>query len=268
MYKKIYIEITNNCNLSCPFCMHNKRKAAFMKIDNYKTVIDKVKKYTKYVYLHVLGEPLMHPNINEIIDINFENGISTNITTNGYLISKVKYNKNIRQLNVSLQSFNEDIGLSIDEYLSNIFDVVEKIKKHTYINLRLWYESDITKEILDRINSKYDKTILFSNKNDSIKLEDNVYLTFHKEFEWPSLDCKDINEVGTCYALRDHIGILVDGTIVPCCLDGDGVISLGNIFEDDLKDIIDSNRYQSMLKGFKDNKRIEPLCQRCNFIQK
>lgn len=268
MYKKVYIEITNNCNLSCSFCMHNKRKSAFMDLESYKVVIDKIKEYSKYVYLHVLGEPLLHPNINEIIDINYENGINTNITTNGYLISRIKDNHHIRQINISLQSFNDNYDLSMDEYFVNIFEVINNLKKDTYFNLRLWVDSNITRKMLTKINTYYNKNILFNNNNSSIKLEDNVYLTFHKEFSWPSLNSEEKYEHGTCYALRDHLGILVDGTIVPCCLDGDGSIKLGNIFSDSLNDVINSQRYQRMMEGFKNNKKIEPLCQRCNFIEK
>ncbi len=268
MYKKIYIEITNNCNLSCPFCTHNKRISAFMDLESYKTIVDKIKDYTKYVYLHVLGEPLLHPSINEIIEVNYESGINTNITTNGYLISKIKDNHHIRQINISLQSFSDRYSLTMDEYLSTIFEVIENLKSDTYINLRLWVDTRDTKHILDKINSYYNKKILFNDKNASIKLEDNVFLTFHKEFKWPSLKDENVNECGTCYALRDHIGILVDGSIVPCCLDGDGIINLGNIYKDSLKDIISSDRYQEMLHSFKNHQKIEPLCQRCNFIEK
>ncbi len=266
MYKKIYIEITNNCNLKCPFCTHNKRKNAFMDIKDYEKVLEHIKGYTKYVYLHVLGEPLLHPAINEIIKLTHDAGVNLNITTNGYLIDKIKENHDIRQVNISLQSYDGTIPLN--DYLDKIFEVINSLKKDTYFNLRLWVSTPKTREILDKINMYYNKNISFNDKNDSIKLEDNVYLTFHKEFTWPSLNAERKYLKGTCYALRDHIGILVDGTIVPCCLDADGIINLGNIFKDDLGDIISQKRHHDMLQGFKDHKRIEPLCQTCHFIEK
>lgn len=268
MYKKIYIEITNNCNLSCPFCIHNKRKESYMEIDNYHKIIDKIKDYTKYVYLHVLGEPLLHPHINEIIDFNYNYEINTNITTNGYLIKRIENNHHIRQINISLQSYNENNGISLDVYLNNIFEVIEKLKNDTYFSLRLWVNTPSKKDIISKINMYYNKNISINNKNGNIKLDDNVYLTFNKEFKWPSLKSKRICEYGTCYALKDHIGILVDGSIVPCCLDGDGIIKLGNIYKDNLSDVITSKRYKDMLNGFKENKKIEKLCQTCDFIEK
>lgn len=85
-----------------------------------------------------------------------------------------------------------------------------------------------------------------------------------EEFIWPDVNNNIYNE-GTCYALRDHIGILVDGSIVPCCLDSNGIITLGNIYKDNISDVINSKRYTDMLSNFKNNKKCEELCKHCNF---
>ena len=106
MYKKIYLEITNNCNLSCNFCAKNKRTKAFLDEEKFHIILDKIKPHTKYLYFHLMGEPLLHPKINEYIDYASKD-FFINITTNGYLINKIKNNKNIRQLNISLHSFDE-----------------------------------------------------------------------------------------------------------------------------------------------------------------
>lgn len=265
MYKKIYIEITNNCNLNCDFCIHNDREKKFMDIEEFKIILEKIKNHTKYIYLHVLGEPLLHPKINEFINIASSN-FFINITTNGYLINRVKENKNIRQINISLQSYNDSFGISLDDYLENIFNTVDILKQTTYISYRIWVKNKYTNEIIKRISKKYNITIDV-NSNNSLKLEKNVFLDFHEEFIWPTLENKKISEVGTCYALRDQIGILVDGTIVPCCLDSKGIINLGNIFKTSLDNVINSTRYQKMLEGFLNNKKCEELCKKCNFIK-
>lgn len=262
-YKKIYVEITNNCNLSCDFCTHNKRKERFIKESEFEKVLEKIKNYTDYIYLHVLGEPLLHPDINKLIDLA-SNNFKINITTNGYLINRIKDNKNIRQINISLHSFNTG---SLDDYMNNIFDSIDILKEHTYISLRVWVKNNHIKDIIKSINERYKKNIDYKNIENETKLDKNIFINTHEEFIWPSLNNDLKIENGTCYALRDHIAILVDGTVVPCCLDGDGVIKLGNIYKDDMKDIIESKVYNNMLNGFKNNKKEEELCKHCNFIK-
>lgn len=261
MYKKIYVEITNNCNLNCPFCIHNSRKNKFMSIDEFKVVLNKLKKHTKYLYFHVLGEPLLHPHINEFIDLASEE-FYINITTNGYLIDRIKTNKNIRQINISLHSYTKEGNKTLEEYMNDIFKSVDELKGNTYISYRLWAKNNYKDEIIAMLEHKYKVEI-----KEKTKLEDNVFIEFEHEFIWPDLENSVINEKGTCYALRDHLGILVDGTIVPCCLDSKGDIKLGNIFKDAIDEIQKSDKYIKMVNGFKENKKCEDLCKRCNFLE-
>lgn len=267
MFKKVYIEITNNCNLNCSFCTHNKRENKYMSISEFTYILDKLKPYTKHIYLHVLGEPLMHPNIMKFINLA-STSFNVNITTNGYLLNRVSLSNNIRQINISLHSFNPTNHLSLEKYLSNIFKISTNISRNTYINYRLWIKNEYTNEILNLINKEYNTNLTIANLKDNNTLSNNIFLSTHKEFIWPKLEDNIVSKKGTCYALKDHIGVLVDGTIIPCCLDADGIINLGNIFKDNLEDIINSPRYQRMLAGFKDNKKCEELCQRCTFIDK
>lgn len=265
MYKKIYLEITNRCNLDCSFCPHNSRSLKDMSFFEFKEILAKLRGHTKYLYFHVLGEPLLHPMINEFIDYAHK-WYNINITTNGYLIKRIKDNKNIRQLNISLQSYDDKYNKSLDEYLSDIFSVIDELKKTTYISLRLWINNKNTSKILAYINKLYNLNIEYQEELANITLEKNVFLSFHEEFIWPNKNSKSIYKTGTCYALKDHLAILVDGKVVPCCLDSEGTINLGNILKNSLKEIQDSSRYINMLNGFKENKRIEQLCQTCNFI--
>lgn len=268
MYKKVYVEITNNCNLNCDFCPHNKRLHKFMSMDEFKEVLNKLKGHTNYLYFHILGEPLLHPNINEFIDYAKKENYNVNITTNGYLIDRIKTNKNIRQINISLQSYTTNSNKTLEQYLSDIFTAVDELKSNTYISLRMWVLGDNTNEILEYINKKYNTNIEYKEGYQSTVLEDNVFLAFNKEFEWPNMNKNIISDKGYCYALKDHIGVLVDGTVVPCCLDSEGIIKLGNIYNESLTDIINSTRYQNMYNGFKRKEKLEELCKRCNFIDK
>ncbi len=261
--KKVYVEITNQCNLSCSFCAKTKREKRFITKTDFKIVLNKLNNYTEYLYFHILGEPLLHPDINELINIASKS-YKINITTNGYLIKKIKDNKNIRQLNISLHSFSEKYNKTLDEYLEDIFNVADILKKYTFISYRLWTNSKYKEKIINKLNEKYNKEIDLETLNNNTKISENIFISTHQEFIWPN-DNEIITDFGTCYALKDHIGILVDGTVVPCCLDSEGVINLGNIFKEDLGDIINSKRYQNMLIGFKKNHRQEDLCKRCNF---
>lgn len=260
MYKKVYVEVTNNCNLSCDFCIGNKRDKKIISIDEFIIILDKLKDYTKYLYLHVMGEPLMHPRINELIDMAFSS-YYVNITTNGYLIDRIK-SKNIRQINISLHSYDEKYGVLLTDYMNSIFSVVDKLP-NTYVSYRLWVSNINTDKIISLLEKHYNTKI---DVGDSIKIKDKVFISFNKSFVWPSFDNEINNSVGTCYALRDHIGILVDGSVVPCCLDSGGEIVFGNIYKDDLDNIVNSTRYLKMLNGFNNNIKCEELCKKCDFL--
>ena len=269
-YKKIYIEITNICNLACSFCSVDNRVKESMNIDSFEEVMKKINDYTDYVYLHVKGEPLLHPNLSKILDICLKYNKQVNITTNGTLIDKkidILTHPAVRQINISLHSENnkenylEDINKNVEKLKDKIvifrywtLDSNKLDKKSTNIveNLKKYYK--LSPEIVEKL--KVEK---------HVKIRDNLYVDKALEFVWPSLDNDYYNDKGTCYALKDQLAILVDGTVVPCCLDSSGIIKLGNIFEDDMINIINSKRYQDMLLGFRNRCVNEELCKKCSF---
>jgi len=264
-FKKVYIEITNRCNLSCSFCIQNKRELKNISVTQFKTLLNKLEKYTDYLYFHILGEPLMHPEIEELISIASKK-FYVNITTNGYLIKKLQNNSNIRQLNVSLHSYNERYGKSLEEYLNDIFQVAESLSLNgTYVSLRLWVDTIYHEKMVEYINKRYQASI--TKENESYKLAPRIFINRFHEFIWPDLKNDYYCSKGSCYGLRDHIGILVDGTIVPCCLDTEGIIRLGNIYEDDLEKVLNTNRCQKMKEGFLNNEKVEELCKHCSFLE-
>lgn len=263
-FKKIYIETTNLCNLNCDFCIKNRRKKEIMTIQNFKIILSKIKNYTNYIYLHILGEPLLNPKLNEFILLASNEGFNINITTNGYLIDKIKDNKNIRQVNISLHSFDVKYNVELKKYLNNIFDSIEKlIKNDTYVSLRLWVKNKYSEDIINEVNNYYKVNI---TKNTKIK--ENLFFNFEKQFIWPDLNNSYYNESGKCYGLTDHIGILVDGTIVPCCLDTLGIINLGNIFKEEIDEILNKKTVIKMIEEFKNNKKEMELCKHCNFLER
>ena len=273
-FKKIYVEITNKCNLNCSFCVRTNKQKKEMTIDEFKVVIDKIKDYTDYIYLHVQGEPLLHSNLEEILKICEDNNIKVNITTNGTLINKYvdifNKSKSLRQINISLHSENNS-----DNYYDNVFLCSKKISSSIYINYRMWNGSTLkeTKE-LEKIICKLDEYYNLSEEikksllnEKSTKLDINRFVDKDNLFVWPNMN-NSVQKDGFCYALKSHIGILSDGTVVPCCLDASGVIDLGNIFKESLDEILNKKLTKDIIEGFKNNKAFHPLCKKCNFRER
>ena len=265
-FKKIYIEITNKCSLKCSFCSKLERELKTMTVSEFEYIINQVKPFTDYIYLHVKGEPLIHPNLKEILDIAYQNNIIVNITTNGTNIGKMldlfKEQKCIRQINVSLHAL-EAIN-NKEEYLNNVVRLIEYVRntKKFYLSLRIWIDNvDVNKYIKSYLCDKL-------NVEDINILGENIYWSYDEEFTWPNLNDEFFCDRGSCYGTKTHIAILVNGDVVPCCLDGNGVIKLGNVFEESLESILNGGRYISIRDGFDQNKLVEKLCQKCKYRRK
>ena len=270
-FKKIYIEITNKCNLNCSFCSEIKKPIKEISVTDFEIIINKVKEYTDYIYLHVKGEPLLHSHLDELLSICDNNKIFVNITTNGTLLKERKKellsHKSIRQINISLHAQNNK-----KDYFKDIFNTCEELSKNIYINYRIWSlnDSKINKEstiIVNKIKDYYNLSTDFVNKiksNSNITIKDNIYLNISNLFVWPD-ESLGLNIDAKCYGLIDQLGILVDGTVIPCCLDSNGVINLGNIFIESLEDILNMSFSKEIIRGFKNNKSVCKLCKNCNF---
>ena len=168
-------------------------------------------------------------------------------------------------MNISLHSFNEKYQVSLRSYLDNIFDSIEElIKKDTYISLRMWVKNKYHQDIINYINQRYNTNL--TDNIDNYTIKEKLYINNFQEFIWPELNNNYYSDKGTCYALKDHIGILVDGTVVPCCLDSQGIINLGSIYTHSLTEILKQDRVKTMLDNFKNHKKCEELCQHCRFI--
>lgn len=257
-FKKIYIEITNVCNLSCPFCEPDHRKKAYMTKEQYRHILKEIKPYTDYVYLHVKGEPLLHPNINELIEETTNEAIQVNLTTNGTCLDRLT-SKKIRQINYSMQSTPQ---------INDMQEIIQKLRKYCsntpiYLSIRMWTNDIKQNSLIKGMLEKEFGTIV--ELRDKMTLDKNVFLSIEEEFTWPDSIAQQEKEEGYCYGVRDHIAILVDGTVVPCCLDHKAQIPLGNIFKEKLEDILQKARTQSIIKGFKNRKAVENLCKNCDY---
>ena len=284
-FKKIYIEITNICNLSCSFCPKTSRKQEFMSCEKIETIIKDIDPLTEYLYFHLMGEPLLHPELEKLLAIAERYNKRVVITTNGTLISKrqdiLLKSKAIYKIVFSLHSFEANSSeISMEEYLSNIISFCKSADNTGIITaMRLWNfdknelkgENSLNDEILEVISKAFDIEKPDTDKligNRGLKLADRIYLQTAQRFEWPDKDKDIITDKIFCYGLRDHFGIQVDGTVVPCCLDNNGEIPLGNIFKEKINDILKSEKTQNIFNGFSNRQACEELCKRCDFVTK
>ncbi|MBX9137475.1 MULTISPECIES: radical SAM protein [unclassified Clostridium] len=282
-FKKVYIEITNVCNLSCNFCPKTKRKYKFMNKEEFTYILEQVKPFTDHIYFHLMGEPLLHENIEYFLKESKEKGLHVNLTTNGTLLNKVGdkiINSNaVRQVNISLHSFEANKKtVELEEYLNNVTDFIIKARENSNIicAIRLWNmdsedlrgENNLNKEILKIIEENLGLEFSLSEKlqeSNKIKLKDKVYLNMAEKFQWPDIKIDTLGENVFCHGLRNQIGILADGTVVPCCLDSDGNLELGNVFEKTLEDILNGERATNIYNGFSRRVAVESLCQKCGY---
>lgn len=280
-FNKIYLEITNICNLKCSFCPEGKRKKEFIKLESFEYIVNQIKDYTNLIALHVKGEPLMHPELENILKICYESGLKVNITTNATLLEKnlniLLNSPAIRQINMSLHSVNKNENndiYNVENYINSILKVTRDLtsKTNIIISYRLWNlenleENDENFKILSKIGNYFGKNNLpeIAKQNKFVELENNVFLNQDIEFTWPNLEGQIISESGKCWGLRNQVAILVNGDVVPCCLDQNGDIKLGNIFEEDFENIINSDFSQAFIKSFEENKIMHNLCKRCGF---
>jgi len=283
-FTKFYIEITNVCNLRCDFCPKTKRASEFMKIETFSKILEQIKPYTDSIYFHVKGEPLLHPEIDKFLDLSYEKGFMVNITTNGTLIKetsdKILMKPALRQINFSLHSFDgNELEESKDEYINNIFSFAKEAvaKSPVIIAFRLWNldkdsstisQRRINLEILSKIESEYKLPFKIDGEIDplkGIKLAERVFLNQDYQFKWPAFDIEEDFSQGFCYGLRSQVAILVDGTVVPCCLDGEGILDLGNIHQTMFSKILEGERSRKIFTGFSQKKVVEELCRKCGY---
>ena len=277
-FRKIYLEISNICNLSCSFCHGTDRAPRSMTCEEFSSVLEKISPYTDYLYFHLMGEPLRHPHLEEFLSVADNFGFRVIITTNGVLIPRKKElllsARALHKVNISLHAFEaNDLPLPFDEYLVGCLDFgkAASLAGEKIVVYRLWNKGGkeaLNGEILDRIREKFGSFNESYDARRGITLGNRVNLEYGDKIDWPDLAATDMGEKVFCYGLRDQLGILCDGTVVPCCLDAEGDIALGNIFEDSMENILSSERAKALYEGFSNRCATEDLCRRCGYAQR
>ncbi|MBE6959205.1 MAG: radical SAM protein [Ruminococcaceae bacterium] len=272
-FKKVYLEISNICNLSCCFCPGTDREPMVMQEQDFCTALAKLRTWTDYLYFHLMGEPLCHPNLERYLQLAADAGFKVIITTNGTLLSKhgdLLIDNRVHKVNVSLHAFEaNDLSVPFSAYVDDCLTFGEKAQGKTIVCYRLWNnggEDELNVQIIEALHSAFPGEWVHEPRG--IRIGQKVYLEYGDRFDWPDLSAEDQGDKVFCYGLRDQIGVLCDGTVVPCCLDREGKIALGNLFEQEFADILATKRAQQLYNGFSCGIATEELCRKCGFARR
>ena len=273
-FRKIYLEISNICNLRCSFCPGTKREAKRMQPDEFRQLMPKLQPYTDYLYFHLMGEPLCHPHLKEFLQIAGEYGFKVILTTNGTLLYKQQdvllTAPALHKVNISLHAFEaNDLPVSFARYLQDCCEFGRSAEGRILVSYRLWNNGgldDLNNSILETLHRYFQGE--WKQERHGVRIGDRIYLEHGDKFEWPDLNAPESSNNVFCYGLRDQLGILCDATVVPCCLDHEGDIELGNLLTQDLSEILASPRAKALYAGFSNRKPSEELCRRCGYARR
>ena len=278
MRNRIYIEITNRCNLACDFCHGTKRPLGTMPPEDFRRIAEKLRGETSYLYLHVLGEPLLHPQLKELLAIAGELGFRVCLVTNGTLLHKRREEllaaKSLHKVSVSLHSFEGNGGAGdLPAYLQQVWEVCLPLSERGVLcALRLWNEGTaprlngaVEAFLSQRIGR--DVESLPRDARGNRTLRPNLFLERAERFGWPDLNAPE-SGANFCHGFTRQLAVLWDGTVTPCCLDSEGDIPLGNLLSQPLEEILQGKRAAAMAAGFAARKPTEELCRRCGYARR
>ena len=279
MLKKAYLEITNLCNLFCAFCPGTRRPTGFLTPEDFSLLAGRLRPHTEYLYLHLMGEPLAHPQLEEILRRAGALGFRVMITTNGTLLEErgrlLLASPAVERVSVSLHSFEGNEGAGLADYLDRCLRFACSASAGgKRCALRLWNLDGAGTRGANRQNGAILSTLKgafpgpWKEGRRGTTLAPGVFLEWGEVFDWPDLSAPEGDGPTFCYGLRDQVGVLWDGTVVPCCLDHEGDIPLGNLYRQTLAEILESPRARAIYDGFSWGRASEPLCRRCGFARR
>ena len=273
-FNKVYLEISNICNLKCAFCPKTKRQPKVMNEQEFTLLLKKLKPWTDFLYFHLMGEPLCHPNLKRYLELAGNAGFKVILTTNGTLLSKQQEvlltAAGLHKVNISLHAFEaNDLSVPFEAYLDGCFAFGKAAEGKKLVVYRLWNQGgadEMNQQILMHMERYFPKP--WHEHRRGIRIGEKVFLEYGDKFDWPDLTAEDGGDRVFCYGLRDQIGVLCDGTVVPCCLDHDGDIALGNLLQEDLSDILETPRAKAIYEGFTHRTATEELCRKCGYARR
>jgi MoaA/NifB/PqqE/SkfB family radical SAM enzyme len=284
--KRVYVEIGNVCNLQCDFCPPVERAKQAMDLPFFEKVMAEVAPVADEVALHLMGEPLRHPLLGPFVAVCARHAVPVNITTNAVLLTgerrEILLDPIVRQVNLSVHSFEANFGQAdVGPYLDRVFAWVREAlarRPDLYVNLRLWDLAEptalsaknqlIRRRISEDFGFSFENLAVDVRRKKGFRVQGRLYVSFDSRFTWPSLQAPERGTQGFCHGLSTHVGVLADGTVVPCCLDKEAAIPLGNLRTQSLAAVLAGPRASRMREGFKRHELVEDLCRRCQYISR
>ena len=276
MLDRIYLEITNICNLDCSFCHKTARAKKMLYQEEFDLLLSKIEGKSRYLFFHLMGEPTLHPLLPYFIKAAREKGFLPAVTTNGSLIpqkreallSSLPY-----KISISLHAPEANAAFSNADYLpSCIAFAKEAASRGCIVALRLWNLGSVAdnEPIMKTLRVAFPDEWRDLRGGSSQRLDTRIFLEWGERFDWPDPALPEIDQDADlfCYGLRDQIGILADGTVVPCCLDADANLALGNLFSSSLEEILSSPRAKAIYDGFTCRRGVEALCRKCGYARR
>lgn len=273
-FQKIYVEISNLCNLHCAFCPGTRRSPRAMTEGEFRSLLPKLRPWTEHLYFHLMGEPLCHPELEQFLALAGEYGFRVILTTNGTLLAKNQQlllsAPALHKVNISLHAFEaNDLSVPFRDYLAQCFAFGQQAQGKVLVVYRLWNAGGADRrnqEILAAMKEAFPGDWVAERRG--TRIGDRVYLEQGEKFDWPDMDAPEGSARVFCYGLKDQLGILADGTVVPCCLDHEGDLALGNLFHQSMEEILDSPRAQAIREGFRNRQAPEALCRKCGYARR
>ena len=272
-FKKVYLEISNICNLHCNFCPGTKRRKQILEAIEFSQILQKLQPWTDYLYFHLMGEPLCHPQLERYLQLAANAGFKVILTTNGTLLEKHRemlLSSGVHKINISLHAFEaNDLDIPFENYLTQCFRFGQEAEGNMIITYRLWNEGGANRQnqkILSAMKEYFPRE--WTKEPRGTRIGQKVYLEHGDKFDWPDLSAANQGERVFCYGLRDQLGVLCDGTVVPCCLDHEGDIALGNLLKQEMDEILSSTRAKNLYDGFSRAVATEELCRKCGYARR
>ena len=273
-FRKVYLEISNICNLSCRFCPGTKRAKKAMTEEEFSLLLPKLRPYTDYLYFHLMGEPLLHKDLERFLELAGNYGFKVILTTNGTLLKgkqeMLLCSPALHKINISLHAFEaNDLAVPFEEYLADCFTFGSACAGSKLVVYRLWNqggENTQNQQILRSMQQYFPSEWI--QERHGIRIAHRTYLEYGDKFDWPDLTAAEGDSRVFCYGLRDQLGILCDGTVVPCCLDHEGDLALGNLFSQTIEEILQTPRAKAIYEGFSQREAAEELCRKCGYARR
>ncbi len=284
----ISIEPSSICNLQCPECLSGLKKIernnVFIDLDIYKKIITEISKKTWIINLYLQGEPLLHPEIIEMIRIAKKEGLMTVISSNGNLISEQLaqdlVSSGLDMLILSIDGWNQDSyeeyrkGGNFEKLLSGMTFLKIAKQNSTSKNPSLVAQSLFTSVIENNIaeikkiaiEKGFDFTFksiqVYGNQDENHLLPNKQN---QKRYSDSSGDIKLLKKPKNhCRRLWTHSVITTDADMVACCNDKIPNHIFGNICQNDIKTILKSENRINFQKAVLQKKSDINICRNCN----